>query len=64
MEDLEEDALIHDLGNLIRRCTGDSSLPDPSQVIRQSLAYKYVLSHHIIIAWNELQLHASRDHDN
>jgi len=34
MEDLEEEALIHDLGNLIRRCTGDSSLPDPSKVIR------------------------------
>jgi len=36
MESLEEAVVVNQLGNLIRRSTGDSSLPDPSQVIRTS----------------------------
>ena len=39
MESLEEAVVVNQLGNLIRRSTGDSSLPDPSQVIRQYFSY-------------------------
>ena len=51
MEVLEEEVLIQDLGELIRRCTGDLSLPDPSQVIRQVSSWKHVFSHQAFTAW-------------
>ena len=39
MESLEEAMVVNQLGNLVRRSTGDSSLPDPNQVIRQYFSY-------------------------
>ena len=39
MESLEEAVVVNQLGNLIRLSTGDSSLPDPSQVIGQYFSY-------------------------
>jgi len=33
---LSDDRVSHDLGSLVRRCTGDSSLPNPVEVIRTS----------------------------
>ena len=52
MESLEEAVVVNQLGNLIRRCTGDSSLPDPSKVIRQYFSYLKT-SCSIKIIWNE-----------
>ena len=45
MESLEEAVVVNQLGNLIRRSTGDSSLPDPSQVLRQYFSYLNILLH-------------------
>ena len=52
MESLEEAVVVNQLGNLIRRSTGDSSLPDPNQVIRQYFSYLTTCAS-IKLIWNE-----------